>query len=148
LTLSSAIAESGRSFLLVQVGERRCAIDVAHVVEVMRPLPVAPVDGAAAFVLGVAIVRGVGVPVVAGGALIGASEAGAGRFVALRVGDRTVVLAVDDVHGVEWLADTARIALPPLLRDAGTERIEALARLDDELLFVLRTARLIAEATP
>jgi len=130
--------------LLVRAGDRLCAVPVAHVVEVMRPLPIAPMTGAPSFVPGLAVVRGAVVPVVDLGRLLG-GRAARGRFVSLRLGGRHAVLAVDAVVGVRaldgWLLDE----LPPLLRHADGDLAAAVGVLDSELLVVLRAGRLVPE---
>ena len=133
--------------LIVSVGARVCAIPVDQVAETMRPLPIEPIAGAPAFVLGVAMIRGAATPVVDLGALVtsGTSSATWQRFVTIKVGDRRVAIGVDRVIG---LRDVDRISeLPPLLRDAGADVIAALGTVDAELLFVLRMARLVPDAT-
>jgi len=131
--------------LVLMAGSRACAIPVDRVVETMRPMPIEPIPNAAPFVLGLSIVRGAPVPVVALSQLVGARDAGrATRFVTVRAGDRVVALAVDRVEGVVAL-DRARLdALPPLLRDVSEAVAGALA-LDERLLLVLRAARLFPD---
>jgi purine-binding chemotaxis protein CheW len=126
-----------------------CALRVADVVETMRPLPVAPLAGAPAFVAGAAIARGEAAPVVSLDALLAGAAASAaappGRFVLVRAGERRALLAVDAVLGVATLA-AADAAAPPLLATAASGAVEALAARDGELLLVLRAARLVPEA--
>ncbi len=133
--------------LLCSIGDRLYAIPIAHVVETMRPLPVEPIADAPPFVRGLAIVRGVPVPVVDGARLVGieaASAPGSGRFVTVRVADRHVVLTVDRVLGVREFSATALHALPPLLRDAADDVVAAIGALDAQLLFVLRALHLVS----
>jgi purine-binding chemotaxis protein CheW len=139
------VASSPDSFLLVRAGARVCAVPVAAVIETMRPLPVAPVAGAPAFVRGVAIVRGEPVPVVELGTFLGA-EAGAtpARFVTVRAGARAVALAVEAVVGVAAL-DARDAPRMPLLADACAGAIEALRARDGELVVVLRATRLVPD---
>lgn len=137
--LSSPAAEH---VLVMRARGRSCALPLAHVVETLRPLPAAPVEGAPAFVRGVSVIRGLPVTVVDLGALL--SGAGGGepeRFVTLRVPDRPVALAVDAVVGVRTLPTAG---LRPLLV-AGGEPARAVARLDEALLAVLSSARLAPE---
>jgi purine-binding chemotaxis protein CheW len=68
------------------------------------------------------------------GALSGAAE----RLVTLRLGNRQVALCVDAVLGVRDLDLSSIQELPPLLRGAPQEVIEAIGTLDDEMLMVLR----------
>jgi purine-binding chemotaxis protein CheW len=64
------------------------------------------------------------------------------RFVSLRVEQRRIALAVDEVLGLQELADSDREALAPLL-EAGNPVVEALASLDQALVLLLRSARLM-----
>ncbi len=137
--------------VLVVSGARVGALPVGDVQETMRPLPVTPVAGAPACVRGVAIIRGVPVPVIDLGAVLGALadadvRAPARRFVTIKVDRRVVALAVDEVIGVRWLDAGELTALPPLLGDAGAEAIEAIGRLDARLLVILHTAQLVPAA--
>ena len=61
--------------LLVRAAGRLCAVPIAHVVEVMRALPVEPIPGAPSFVPGLAIIRGAPMPVVDLGLLTGGRSA-------------------------------------------------------------------------
>jgi purine-binding chemotaxis protein CheW len=115
-----------------------CALPIELVEETMRRLRIEPA-GTTAMVLGVAIIRGRPTPVVDTAKLVGTTSRGAARWVTLRVGDRRVALAVDEVLDVRALPDGE---LPPLV--AG-DVARALATLDRELVIVLDAARVIAE---
>lgn len=111
----------------------------------MRPLPIEAMAAAPAFVAGVALIRGVAVPVIDTGALLGASEPPAfTRFVTVRAGGSEVALAVEAVLGVRALAPKSLQRLPPLLQ-AGSDIVSALTALDSELLTVLKLARELTE---
>lgn len=131
---------------MCRVGDRLCAIPLADVVETMRPLPVEAVAGAPNYVPGVAIIRGEALPVIDVGALLGAGGSRAGRFVTLRVADRRVALAVDDVVGVRALPSAALGRLPPLLRSAGAGAVSSMSALDSELLVRLDGAHVVPDA--
>jgi purine-binding chemotaxis protein CheW len=125
-----------------------CALPLHRVVETMRPLPVEPVAAAPAFVAGVAIVRGAAIPVVDAARLIAPEAAEpasrAGRFVTLNVeGGRTVALAVGDVVGLRTIPSGSRDSIPPLLKTAAADVIEALTTLDSELLIILQAGCLL-----
>jgi purine-binding chemotaxis protein CheW len=109
-----------------------------HVVETMRPLPIEPMACVPAFVRGVSIIRGVPTPVVDLGVILGVPSGAAERLVTLRLGNRQVALSVDAVLGVRDLDLSTIQQLPPLLRGASQEVIEAIGTLDDEILMVLR----------
>jgi purine-binding chemotaxis protein CheW len=133
-------------WLLSRAGARLCAIPVAHVVEIMRLLPIEPVSGMPPFIRGVCIIRGSPLPVVDAGLIFGDQEIQAERLVTIRTGDRTIVLAVDQVLGLREIGTEVLEALPPLLREIGGDAISAIGTLDAELLLFLRTARIVPEA--
>ena len=139
--------ESSRDVLLVRAGARVCALPIADVAETMRPLRTAPLSGTPAFVAGAAIARGVASPVVNLDALLGGSGGPGGadaRYVRLRCGGRSALLAVDAVLGVSRLAIREGDA-PPLLAGAAGGVVESLGALDGALLLVLRASRLVPE---
>jgi len=132
--------------LLCRVQSRLCALPLEHVVETMRPLPIEALPAAPSFVRGLAIVRGTPIPVVDAARLLGAGEARPTRFVSVKVAGRRVALAVDGVIGVQRIPPESVQELPPLLQEAGADIVSAIARLDADLLLVLRSARLLAES--
>ena len=102
-----------------------------------------------AFVRGVAVIRGVPVPVVDAASVLeerAACSPHPSRFVALKTGGRRVALAVDEVLGVKEIRSTNLAELPPLLAGA-RERTAAMAILDNELLLVLQSARFVPDGT-
>lgn len=131
--------------LLCRVGTRLCSLPLEHVVETMRPLPVEPLHGTPSFVCGLAIIRGVPVPVVDAGRLLGTAAAQPARFVTLKISNRRVALAVDRVLCVSTLPAGSLAELPPLLRETDAEVVSEIGVLDAELLLVLRSARLVPE---
>jgi purine-binding chemotaxis protein CheW len=134
--------------LLCRLPTRFIGVPLEHVIETMRPLPVQLLSGAPDCVSGLSVIRGVPVPVVDAGRLIGESETRPGRFVTVRAGDRVVALAVDDVVGVRAILTESLQGLPPLLRDAGAESIAAIGALDGELLLILHSARVVPDDLP
>jgi purine-binding chemotaxis protein CheW len=135
-----------RLSLLCRVSAHLCALPLEHVVETMRPLPVEIVGSAPEFVSGLSIVRGVPLPVVDTGSLLGAGESRPTRFVTVKAGKRFVMLAVDAVLGLRAIPPDSLQELPPLLGDARAELITAIGAIDSELLLVLRTARVVPES--
>jgi purine-binding chemotaxis protein CheW len=133
--------------LLFRAGAHLCAIPIAEVVEIMRPLPLERLASQPDFLLGLAVIRGASVPVVDAGALLGGEAAPhpPRRFLRLRIGARSVALAVDAVVGVRSLTAKVLGVLPPLLGEAGRDLIAALGAADGEFLLVLQTARLAAD---
>jgi purine-binding chemotaxis protein CheW len=136
---------AGRDVVVVcRARDLLVALAAQDVVETMRPQPIQPLASVPAFVLGVAIIRGVPVPVVDAGALLGAVGAPRPtRLVTIRTGGRQVALAVEEVLGVRALARGPVHDLPPLLTRAGADTIAAIASLDAQLLMVLQATRLM-----
>lgn len=131
--------------VLVRARRWLCALPVRNVIETFRPLPVEPLLGSSDFVCGVAIVRGEPVPVVDLAALFGAMDGGrGGRFVTLRVGERQVVLEVDEVVGVHRISRSVLVQAPPLLQGASLAHVEQIGALDGQLLAVLDSAQLVS----
>src|SRR5882672_396340 len=132
--------------LAIRVGARICAVPISDVTEIMRSLPIEPWNGAPDVVRGLSIIRGAPVPVVDLGMLLGASSSCLStRFVAIRVGERRVALAVDAVLGFREFASELRTQMPPLLSDARTEMVEAVGALDTELFMVLKACSIVPE---
>jgi len=129
-------------FLLCRAGSNFCALPLDRVAEIMRALPIEAVAGAPRYVCGLSVIRGAPAPVVDIGVLLGDQPTRAERLVAIKIGNRTVALAVDAVLGIRTIADTSE--LPPLLREASAA-IAAIGTLDSALLFFLRTARIVPE---
>jgi purine-binding chemotaxis protein CheW len=73
------------------------------------------------------------------GVVLGALGGVAERLVTLRLGPRQVALSVDAVLRVRDLDLSTIQELPPLLRGAPQDILEAIGALDDEILMVLRT---------
>ncbi|MEO8844935.1 MAG: chemotaxis protein CheW [Kofleriaceae bacterium] len=128
--------------LIAKVGALTCAIPIAHVVETMRPLPVEPLGrGGAAYVRGVAIIRGAPTVVIDTAMLLATTSAGTRRFVIVRTADREVALMVDEVIDIRSLGELGN--LPPLVASASGETIRAIGAIDAGLIVVLEAARLV-----
>jgi purine-binding chemotaxis protein CheW len=146
-------AEQSDRFLLCRIGSRIGALALKDVRETMRPLPIEPLPGMPPFVLGVAIVRGFPAPVVDALRLLKPLVppppmilSPSARFVSLKLGERTAVLAVDAVLDIRPLAAAIPADIPPLLRETGAEQMAVIGALDAHLLFVLEAARLVPES--
>jgi purine-binding chemotaxis protein CheW len=132
-------------WLVCRAGGALCALPLEPVDEIMRLLPIEAV-AAPDCVLGLSIIRGAPVPVVDLALLLGeATGAAPSRLVTLALDGRAVALTVDAVLGVRAI-DAGRLdALPPLLQDRTGAAIAAIGTLDEELLFLLQTARLVPD---
>ena len=133
-------------FLLVQLSSNVCAVELSQVVEVMRPLPLVPLAGMPAFVLGLSIIRGSPVPVVAVARMLnGTDDDVCGRFITLRIGTKTIALAVKGVLGVGSIDRTRLEALPTLLQNANSEAAVLIGTMDSQLLMALSTSRILSD---
>jgi purine-binding chemotaxis protein CheW len=148
--LSAVIGGSGSSargsqevWLLCRAGSSLFALPLGQVVETMRILPVEPVAGAPPYVRGLSIVRGTPTPVVDIALLCGGRTVPSRRLVTVRAGARIIALALETVLGVRSFNSDE--PLPPLLREAASEVVSAIGRLDAELLLFLSAARAIPE---
>jgi len=131
--------------LLFRVRSRLYALPVGHVMETMRPLPVETVAGAPAAVMGMALIRGNPVPVLALAAVLEHGEEVCARFITVRAGAEPVALAVASVVGVQRVDVASLRELPPLLREADHGAVSAIGAADAELMLVLNAARLVPE---
>lgn len=133
------------SSLLFRVQTRLCALPAAQVVETMRPLPIKSFAGAPTAVKGVAVIRGMPIPVVELAALLGGAANLPARFITVRLGTGHIALAVDSVLGLSYIPATSLRALPALLGAADNNAVSAIGTLDAELLLVLNAARLLPD---
>jgi purine-binding chemotaxis protein CheW len=142
-------SEANHRFLLCQIGSHIAALELAAVRETMRPLPIEPLNDMPRFVLGLAVVRGLPVPVIDASRLVSPLTSdlstSSARFVTLRLGQRTAALAVDAVLQVRAIAPATLTQIPPLLHDMRAE-LSAIGALDAELMLVLQAARLVPDA--
>jgi purine-binding chemotaxis protein CheW len=146
-------AEENDRFLLCRIGSRIGALALKDVRETMRPLPIEPLTGMPPFMLGLAIVRGFPAPIIDAVRLLKPVASlptpmvpPSARFVSLKLGERTAVLAVDAVLDIRPLEAGILADIPPLLREAGAEQMAVIGALDTQLLFVLEAARLVPES--
>jgi purine-binding chemotaxis protein CheW len=115
---------------------------VEDAIEVMRPLPIEPLAGLPAYVLGASLIRGRPTPVLDLARLLGeAADAPITRFLTVRDGDRPVALALPQVLGLREMAPAAWQQMPSLLE--GLEApVEALGAMPEGLATLLRASRL------
>ncbi len=134
-------------FLLFRVRQHLCGLPLAYVVETMRPLPIEAITGAPGVVEGVAVIRGMPLPVLDLGTLLGdGADQPSTRFITVKTGARQVALAVTSVVGLHNLSVDVIRDIPPLLQEAAGDTITAIGALDAEMLMVLNTAHLVPES--
>jgi purine-binding chemotaxis protein CheW len=131
------------SWLLCRTGSHHFALPVERVVETMRMLPIETVEGCPPIVRGVSVIRGTPTPVIDAALLFDGQHGRCERFVTVRTGKRTIALATQAVLGIWETADGELHDLPPLLGDV--DAIAGLKTLDQQLVFLLQTARIIPD---
>jgi chemotaxis signal transduction protein len=134
---------AARFWLLCRTGPHHFALPVPPVIETMRLLPIESIAGAPPFVHGMCIIRGVPVAVIDTAALFGSKSARYDRLITVRTGQRIVAFAAEAILAVEAIPAQTLGELPPLLRSDDT--IAAIAARDQDLLFFLQAARVIAD---
>jgi purine-binding chemotaxis protein CheW len=133
-------------FLLATAASRICAFPLAHVIEIMRPLPLNTIGGSPSFIQGLSIIRDAPVPVVHVGSLLGAaSDSPVKRFVTMRDGERRVALGVESVSGVAAIDQRRLQELPALLGNSSADVIDSIGTADARLLVVLRSAHVVPD---
>jgi len=143
--IKRSMATTSRLTLLCRVHHLVCAVPLEHVIETLRPLAIEPLAGAPGYVCGLSMIRGVPVPVVDTGLLLGTEQARPTRLITLRAGSHTVAIAVDSVIGVRALGAADTASLPPLLGAAANDAVSSLGSRDRELLLVLEAAALVPD---
>ena len=134
------------SVLLFRAGERTCALSVFQVLEIMRPLSVEEAVTTSPFVCGLSVIRGTPTPVVSLSSLFAGSRGlHPTRFVVVRVEQRQVALAVDEVLGVSEIESSTLHTLPSLVQDAGAGILGEIGILDAQFLFVLNAAKIMPD---
>lgn len=133
------------SYVAFVVGGVRYAVSIAHVKEVMRPLPVSPVPRAPSAVIGVADYRGE-IAVVLDlrqhfSVQAADTDRTKSRWIVLRLVSLSLALVVDDVIGVvPGSADSVR-AMPAGAHGVFMRDVVAALPHEGELVFLLDTER-------
>jgi purine-binding chemotaxis protein CheW len=131
--------------LVVRTADRVCALPLAIVDEIMRPLPTDPLPDVPRFVRGLAVIRGNPVPVLDLGRLLGEpADSRASRFVLLSLNGRRVAMAVEEVPGLRSLGRSL-LSLSRILDEANPASVAGVSVSDQNLLFVLEVARIIPD---
>jgi purine-binding chemotaxis protein CheW len=141
-------SSSQLSWLLCRAGSHLCALPLAHIVEVMRPLPVEPLVDAPAFLRGLSVIRGAPVAVIDLGHLLGQTKTAPTRLVTVRVGGRVLGLAVAEVIAVRREDEVGLHGPVPLLGQVAHEAVSSIGALDSEALLFLEELRVLAERVP
>lgn len=132
--------------LSIYSANRHCALPIDAVIEVLRPLPLQTLADSPPFLLGLAVVRGAGIPVLDLARLLDDASEPHARWVHLRVGARRLALAVRQVGQVQDLSQLDWQPLPPLFDGSAATAVAQLAERDRELYLQLQVMRLLPEA--
>lgn len=151
--MSNAAAESTSDDAVVQLVTFRLkdetyGIDVMQVQEVLRVSEIAPVPGAAAYVLGIINLRGNVVTVVDTRNRFGLPTTAiddASRIVIIESDEQVVGMLVDSVAEVVELHRSEIDAAPRVGNDESARYIQGIANLDDDLLIVVDLNQLLTE---
>ena len=131
-------------YLLVESRALCCAIPLAAVSEIMRPLPLQAVTPCPQGVLGMAVIRGNAVPVVGLADISTGESVSPYRFVSLKSDPCRCALAVERVTGIRTLPKSSVQSLPPLM--SRLKFAQEVVALDKQLAIILDTARIVPVA--
>jgi purine-binding chemotaxis protein CheW len=148
--VSAAVAASPQAWCTFRLGDGHYGVALAHVQEVLRPLPVTRLPLAPRSIAGLMNLRGRIVPVVDVRELLGCDAVpdAAGGLVVVQSDDGPVALLVDaigDVRRAEASAPPSALPAEPA-RDDGGALVERTLALPGELLVVLDLDRVLARA--
>lgn len=143
--------QASEMLIVFQVAELRLGIDVRHVCEVARAIPLsAPLPGSGG-VAGMITLRGEAAAVIDVNALIGAPRSQRdqrARMIAVRHDEATICLLVDQIEG---LCDVNKADLeppPPVIADLDVWWLDHVLRCDrGDLVGVVNVDRLLSEAS-
>lgn len=139
-----------QQFLLCRLASSWCALGLDGLGEVMRPQPVDRVAGLPEFVEGLAMIRGLAVPVVNLPQLlcgVTSPEGSKERFVTAQSDGHALALRVDEVAGIFPMTPETWHALPTLLEGIHGDHLAALGSLHNgDLVMLLKRTNLLSEA--
>ena len=126
--------------------DKQYAIDVAHIVRVIRMKPITPIPDAAEFVAGVLSVRGQIIPVLTLHGKLGGIQGGGSercRILIVRAGSQSAGIVVDRVVGVVHVRDQD-ITLPQeVLNNA--RYLNGVIRRDGVLILLIDATKLLQQ---
>jgi purine-binding chemotaxis protein CheW len=137
---------NGPGWLLCRAASVICALPVAHVVEVMRVVPLDQVAGAPPYVLGLGVIRGSAVPVIDLGLLVSNQASSPARLITIKTATHTVAVAVEAVFGVSAIAAELLGRLPPLVEQDANASLAAIGVRDRALVMFLKAGRLVPDS--
>jgi chemotaxis signal transduction protein len=134
--------ESALPVIVLGIGRERYGVDLPDVAEILPPVRITPVPGAAAVFAGVVNVHGEIRPVIDLRRLLGIGATGSGdpeRVILLRRDGREMGLQVSSVEQIEWIGTGDR---EPASQHTSSKYVR---RSTKDLLMLLSTEELFAE---
>jgi chemotaxis signal transduction protein len=131
--------QSDLPVIVLGIGKERYGVDLTDVAEILPPVRITPVPGAAAAFAGVVNVHGEIRPVIDLRRLLGIGTTGNGdpaRVILLRRDGREMGLQIDSVDQIEWIGDAN------LFQHTSSKYVR---RSTEDLLMLLSTEELFAE---
>jgi purine-binding chemotaxis protein CheW len=131
--------------LVFRAGTLLCALQLADVIETMRPLAVRPLAGTPPYVRGVTIMRGLPTPVIDVARLLGDEQIDAERFLAVRTERGPVAFAVGPILGTRAAEAAGPGQHPALLSGASSRLIAGVGMIGTEPLLLLQSMRVVPD---
>jgi len=125
-------------YVVFTLSERKYAITLLNIVEILLPSSVYPIPNSAPNVLGLTNIRGNILPVLDIKPLLGESGEVKGeltRHIWVNTGNEDIVIVVDKVNGIKRVSDD-NLAEPPEDLAAG-RRVRKVILLDNDLILVI-----------
>lgn len=125
-------------YVVFTLGDRKYAIALSNVVEILLPGSVYPIPNSATYVLGLTNIRGNILPVLDIKPLLGEKENSSSelmRHVWIRTGSEDIVIVVDKVDGIKRVSEED-VAQPPEDLTVG-KRIKKVILANNDLILVV-----------
>ena len=135
-------------FVTFRLKDETYGVNVMQVQEVLRVTEIAPVPGAAAFVLGIINLRGNVVTVIDTRTRFGlptTAQDDASRIVIIEAEDQVIGILVDSVAEVVELRESEISPAPHTSNEEGSRYIQGVVSREDDLLIVIDLNRLLSE---
>jgi purine-binding chemotaxis protein CheW len=140
-------AEKTCQLVTFRLGQEEFAIEILHVQEILRLVPITPVPQAQTYVEGVINLRGRVIPVIDLGrrlGVVGGERGRHSRIMVITTGRQLVGVIVDGVREVLRISTSCIEPPPPLAGGMEEECIQGVGKLEDRLLVLLDPERLFS----
>lgn len=139
-------------YLTVKIGNKYASINIQDINETLRPLTLEAFANLPSFILGLSTIRGIQTPVMSLKKFLegthqennnSSNEVKKLIWVTLKVNGLQVAIEVDSISGIFEIPTDALQNMPPLLAHAHSDSIALCGMLDNNLLLILQSTRLI-----